>query len=407
MAPADVEIVVLVVAGLGLAVAAVSQRMDALPLSWPLLGLVAGVLAGPEVVGLVDVGVVGEGGAVLREVALVLLAVSMMAIALRYPWSEVVGHWRPVALLLVVAMPLMAMTSALVAWAVLGPAAGIGFATAMLLGAAVCPTDPVLASSVVTGDLAERDVSGRTRRLLSLESGANDGLALPLVVAAIGIGGTLTAGEAATEALRGALGGVLLGAGVGLLAARAVRYGEQHGATKPAPVLVFTIVLALGVLAGARLLGVGEVLAVFSAGLALNATWSGGDRVRAVTIDEAVNHYAVLPLFVLLGAALPWAAWTATGWPIVLLLVVGVMALRRVPLLLALLPLHLAVRDRLFLGWFGPVGVSGLYYLLEVGHRVEGAELIVTSGVAVVAASTVAHGLTGSPGRILYRRAGG
>ena len=186
-----------------------------------------------------------------------------------------------------------------------------------------------------------------------------------------------------------------------------MRLGEQHRDTSPAQAVLFTLVLALGVLSAAHLLDVGAVLAVFVTGLALNATWTSDDRVRALTIDEALNKYAVLPVFVLLGVALPWSAWAETGWALVLL-VVGVLLLRRLPWLLALSPaLRLARRDALFLGWFGPIGVSAIYYLLEVGERVPGSDLVVTAGTAVVVGSTLVHGLTGSPGRAAYARVEG
>ena len=402
-----VEVVVVVVAVLGLGVAALSSSLDRLPVSEPLLAVVAGVLVGPQVLGWVVLPELGAGPHELREVAVVLLAVSMMAIALRYPIGDVRRRAGSVGLLLGVLMPVMALASAGVAWAVLGPTAGLGAAAALLLGVAVCPTDPVLSSSVVTGGPAERDIAERTRQLLSLESGANDGLALPLVVVAVAVAGPLTGGEAGLEVLRSVLGALVLGVAAGWGAGRAVRLGEQHSDTSPAQAVLFTLVLALGVLSAAHLLDVGAVLAVFVAGLALNATWTSDDRVRALTIDEALNKYAVLPVFVLLGVALPWSAWAETGWALVLL-VVGVLLLRRLPWLLALSPaLRLARRDALFLGWFGPIGVSAIYYLLEVGERVPGSELVVTAGTAVVVGSTLVHGLTGSPGRAAYARAEG
>lgn len=82
---------------------------------------------------------------------------------------------RPSAVLLLVAMPLAAVLTGVVA-----VLAGLPLVLAAVLGACLCPTDPVLASSVVTGMPAERDVPGRLRRLLTTESGANAGLALPL-----------------------------------------------------------------------------------------------------------------------------------------------------------------------------------------------------------------------------------
>ncbi|MBP0587722.1 cation:proton antiporter, partial [Mycobacterium tuberculosis] len=87
---------------------------------------------------------------------------------LRYPFSAIRTHWRRLALLLVLVLPGMALVSTGLAMWVLG----IPFALALLFGTAICPTDPVLASSVVTGEEAEEDLPEHDRQLLSLESGA-------------------------------------------------------------------------------------------------------------------------------------------------------------------------------------------------------------------------------------------
>lgn len=393
--------VLVVVTALGLAVASLSTRLRTLPLSEPLIALVTGVLVGPFALGWLDVGTLTRNEGPAHEIANVMLAISVMAIALRYPAREAGRLWAPVTLLLVVVMPLMALTGA-----ALGATLGIGAAAAVALGCALCPTDPVLASSVVTGRPAERDLPARTRRLLSLESGANDGLALALVLVALVALGPLSGSEAAIEIVREVAGAIVLGVAAGWAAGWAVSAGEAHGATDPAPVVVFTVVLALGVLAAAELLGVGGVLAVFVAGLALNVRSPGDDRADAVVLDEAINRFLVLPGFVLLGAALPWTQWAEQG-PGLALVVLGILALRRLPWLLALAgPLRLRRRDAVFLGWFGPIGVSAIFYLTQLAERVpeEGTRLLAI-GSAVVAASTVVHGVSSTPGRRWYARA--
>ncbi len=396
-----VAVILVIVAVLGLGIATLSTRLRDLPLSEPLLALAAGALVGPAVLGVADLPPVTERSHEMHELSRVLLAVSVMAVALRYPAREA---WRlrgPVALMLVVVMPLMAAAGALVSWPL-----GLGLAAAIALGCAMCPTDPVLASSVVTGQQAERDLPERTRRLLSLESGANDGLALPLVLLALLPLGAVTGSHVGVEIVREVLGALVLGAVAGWVAGRAIRAGEDHGATDPAPVLVFTLVLALGVLGAAELLQVGGVLAVFVAGLALNLSSPGDDRAEAVVLDEAMNRFVLLPGFVLLGIVLPWAAWDDQGWGL-LLVVLGVLVLRRLPWLLLLhRPLRLPWADALFLGWFGPIGVSAMFYLTLLVERMPHTEAVpvLAIGTAVVAASTVVHGATSAPLRRLYAR---
>jgi sodium/hydrogen antiporter len=386
---------------LGLGVAALSERLRRLPVSEPLLGLLAGILLGPSVAGVLDVRPLTEDHTWLHTATRILLAISVMSVALRYPLRAVRSRLRPVLILLAVAMPLMALiTAGLSAWVL-----GVGLGAAVLLGAALCPTDPVLASSVVTGGPAEEDLPARDRQVLSLESGANDGLALPLVLAAVAIAGPLTGAEAALESLWQVAGAVVVGLVTGWLGGRALRAGEEHGSTDPGPLALFTAVLALAVLGLSGLIHVDGVLAVFICGLAFNGVSTGSERTSDVPIDEAVNRFLVLPLFIGVGAALPWAVWADLGWR-GLLLAAAVLLLRRLPVLVALRrPLRLGWPDALHLGWFGPIGVSALFYLALEAKRLGADPTVLAAGSLVVVASVVVHGVTAAPGRAAYRAA--
>lgn len=394
------DVLLVAVGALGVAVAALSSRIRRLPVSEPLLGLVAGVLAGPEVLGALALPPITEEHTTVHEAARILLAVSVTGVALRYPFGAVRAQLRPVLILLLVAMPAMALVSTGLAAATLG----LSLAAALLLGTAVCPTDPVLASSVVTGEPAEKGLPARDRQILSLESGANDGLALPLVLAAIAFAGPMSAGEAVVEMLWQVLGAVLLGAVAGWLGGRAMRAGDQHGAAAHGPLLLFTVLLALLVLGLSGLLHLDGVLAAFVAALAFNLTSTGAERTAEVEIDEAVNRFAVLPMFVLLGATLPWSVWAELGWAAVLL-AIAVLLLRRLPVLLLLRrPLRLGWADAVYLGWFGPVGVSAVFYLTLEAEELGLAEPAVGAAMMIVVASTVAHGVTAWAGPPLYQR---
>jgi NhaP-type Na+/H+ or K+/H+ antiporter len=382
---------------LGLLVAALSGRLRGLPVSVPLLALVVGVVLGPSVTGALPVPLLTEVHTPYHEAARILLAVSVMAVSLRYPLRQVTRHWPALVVLLGVALPAMAAVTAGLAAATLGA----GVAVAVLLGVALCPTDPVLASGVVTGEPAERDIAERSRQLLSIESGANDGLALPLVLIGLAIVGGGVDGALA-ESVWQVASGVVVGMVAGWLAGRALRAGERHGATEGASALFFTLLLALGVLGLAGLMHADGVLAVFVAGLAFNA--AGTQRGGEVRIDEGINRFVVIPLFLAFGAALPLGEWARLGWRGALL-VVGVLLLRRLPVLLLLRrPLRLQWRDAAYLGWFGPVGISALFYLTLEADRLSLDPVVLVAGSLVVAASVVAHGLTGSPGRRLYVR---
>ena len=120
-------------------------------------------------------------------------------------------------------------------------------------------------------------------------------------------------------------------------------------------------------------------------------------------MQEAVNRFFVLPVFVLLGLALPWQQWLELGWA-GLLLVAAVLLLRRLPAVLAvtpILPQARGLRDTLVLGWFGPIGVAALFYA-SLSLREVGTEEVWVVGSLVICASILVHGVTAAPLTRLY-----
>jgi hypothetical protein len=121
-------------------------------------------------------------------------------------------------------------------------------------------------------------------------------------------------------------------------------------------------------------------------------------------IQEAISRFFDLPIFVVLGMALPWEGWLELGWGGILL-VAAVLLLRRLPAVLALRPLLGPLRsggkDVLFLGWFGPIGAAALYYA-AFSYRETGIEAAWTVGSLVICASVVVHGVSATPLTKLY-----
>lgn len=395
------DLLLAAVGALGVVIVALSARIHRWPVSEPLIALVAGVILGPAVTGVLDLPDIVRDQSTLHTGAEILLGISVMGVALRYPFSAIRQHWKKLTLLLVVALPAMALISTgLAMWTV-----GLPLAAALLLGTAICPTDPVLASSAVTGDDAEKDLPEQDRQLLSLESGANDGLALPLVLVALVVATPLTAGSAASEIGWQIIGALVVGVVAGVSAAKALHFSERHHSVENGPVLMFTLLLTLLVLGVSGLISVNGVFAAFVAGLAFNRTSAGEERRVEVEIDEAVNQFAVLPFFIAFGAMLPWEQWGQLGWTAVGL-TVAVLVLRRPPVIFALMrPLGLRAHNAAFLGWFGPVGVAAVFYLTEEASRAGPDSVLLGLGTLIVAASTVTHGVTAAPGRVLFRRA--
>src|SRR5215207_2289686 len=117
------------------------------PVSEPLIALLAGVLIGPSALGLLDLADLGDQALILEEAALVTLGVALVGVALRLPVGYSRRNWRLLFVLLGIVMPLMWIAGALLAYLIVG----VPFWVAVMIGAFVTPTDPVLASSIVAG----------------------------------------------------------------------------------------------------------------------------------------------------------------------------------------------------------------------------------------------------------------
>ena len=380
-------------------------------LSGPLLATLAGVAAGPVGLGWFDPAAWGDPADWMRPVALLTLAIGLMGVALRLPRESVLSrpHLVTVGTLLGPGMLAMWAGSTLCARLALG---ADGWAAA-LIGAAVVPTDPVLASAVVSGKFAREHLPDRLRHAISAESGANDGLAVPLAaLAAAGAGGAMATaggwGEWFLQAvLRETLGAALLGAACGAACAALLNWGERRHETDEVGLLSSALALTLATLGAAGILGVSGPLAVFAAGLGLAWNLPKTERREEGQIQDAVNQFFLLPAFGLLGAVLPWAEWAALGWrgPA---FAAALLLVRRPPWLWlvgrfmpAALPDLSTPRERLFAGWFGPIGVAALYYAAEYHAELPA---LWPAATLAVAASVAAHGATAAPLTRRYAR---
>jgi NhaP-type Na+/H+ or K+/H+ antiporter len=195
--------------------------------------------------------------------------------------------------------------------------------------------------------------------------------------------------------------GAALGAGVGA----ALRLADRAGLMEKHSFLSLSVALSLLAVTLAKLAGSDGILAAFVAGLSLSLVTSAAERVREENIQEAISKLFNLPIFVLLGAALPWSAWAEWGW-LGVVFVGAVLLLRRPPVVLGLAPglgAGLQRRDGLFLAWFGPIGVAAIYYALLALEKT-GDPTVWHLASLVIAASVLAHGVTGAPLMALYRR---
>lgn len=403
----DLNLALAVLGGLVLVLSLVSGLIKETPYlpTQPLVAVLVGVIVGPDGLGLLRLSGWGDPITVLEQVARLTIGFSVMAAALRIPRTYFSDRWKAMSTLLVPGQLLMAVVSGLFAYWLLG----VPFWVGMLIGAILTPTDPVIASTIVTGEVAEQHIPERLRHLLSSESGANDGGAYPLVFLAIfmlehSFGNALTQWMTNTL-LWDVLFAVIAGLVVGAITGRIQRWALDNDYIDETPLLTVTISLAVLLLGIVKLLGSDGILAVFVAGLAFNRVAPGDPESEEETATDAVEHLFTIPVFVFFGMALPWNEWVGLGWAGVAFLG-SVLLFRRLPMLFALkrfIPPLKDTADTALAGWFGPIGVAAIYYATLSVHETD-TMMGWTVGSLVVAGSVVAYGITTTAGTEFYGR---
>ena len=253
-----------------------------------------------------------------------------MGVALRLEREDIARLARPIAWLLTAGMVAMWLVSSIVAWLAFGASAWV----CLLIGAVVTPTDPVVASSIVSGRFARSYLRSGLRDTLSRESGANDGLAYPFVMLAI-VMLAHPAGEAlARWAFEAVLIGVVLAVPIGLAlgwgTARLLRLARSHGVVERHSPMTTTIALSLATLGLAALAGADALVSVFVAGLAYNWADRRDDENEEEDVQEAIAKLFTRPILVLFGTLLPWEAWAERPWAFALF-ALAILALRPRP----------------------------------------------------------------------------
>lgn len=388
-----------------IAVALLSGLIKRSPVSEPVLAVLAGLAVGPYGLDWLDLARWGDKNVILEQAAHLTAAVGLMSVALRIQRQSIRPLLRPVTLLLTAGMlGMWLICSALAGWLL-----GLPLWTALLLGAIGTPTDPVVSSSIVSGPFADKNLPLRLRDGLSLESGANDGLAYLLVMLPV-----LMLQHAPDQAwsqwlfealLIGVVGACVIGLAIGFVAAHALRFALHRRLVAQPSLLGFTIALSLFTLGAAKLLHADAIISVFLAGLTFNLMTDARESARAENIQEMAAKLLMLPMFVIFGVALPLADWGRLGWPL-LALAVLVLLLRRPPVVTALRPLWRGWfnrEDSRFLGWFGPIGVAAMYYAAMARNHVHD-PLLWQAASALIFTSILAHGISASPLTRLYAR---
>ncbi|KAL8671389.1 MAG: hypothetical protein Q9168_004102 [Polycauliona sp. 1 TL-2023] len=357
-----------------------------LHLSEPPLATVVGIIFGPQVLGVIDPASWGWTDTLTQEAARIVVSLQCFTVGVELPKAYFSRHWRSVAMMLVPVMTYGWLVTAAFVYAIMKTE----WSTALIISACLTPTDPVLAAAVLQGSKFSARVPRRLRHMLSAESGCNDGTSFPFLYAGLllltgkSTGGIVKAWFLDTILWQCMLG-LLVGLVLGHFANRALRTAQRRGWIDPASFLSFYLLLALLSVGVGSSLGLDDFLVAFGAGTGF--AWDGwfANKTKETHINDILDLVLNSSAFVYFGAIIPWSQFVPgeftpdiTPWRLLGLLA-AVLAFRRLPIVMLLKPLIPDIRtyrEALFCGHFGPMGLGGLFLVIEARAQLETGESI-------------------------------
>jgi NhaP-type Na+/H+ or K+/H+ antiporter len=352
--------------------------------------VVAGFLLGPGALGVLEID--AESGFV-HDLAIVALIVILFRDGLEVEAEMLQRAWRLPLRKLVLAMPLTAVIVAVATHLL----TGLGWTASFLVGSLLSPTDPVLSSSVVTNPRVPRLV----RHSLNLESGMNDGLALPAVLAfAAALGGDegfVWWRFVLQDVTLGFAFGIAMGFLAGWLMPRARGYAAEIPDHQKSLYALGAAFATYGVTVGLPPEGNG-LIAVFTCAITLGIRRPDLRATFEARADDIVE-IAKLGVFVVFGSLLTLGGLFQDGWAAVAVVAVTLLVARPAAIWVALAGTHTPPAMQAFMAWFGPKGVATMTFsLLVLSQGLPDGDRLFNLAALCVVCSILAHGLTDTPG---------
>jgi NhaP-type Na+/H+ or K+/H+ antiporter len=348
-------------------------------LSTAVLFLVAGFLVGDGMLGLLPL---TADVPVVRQFAELALFSVLFTDGMQAGVRDLGRAWRLPARALLLGMPLTMAGTAVFAHYV----AGLPWTQAWLVGAVLSPTDPVFAAAIV----GRSDVPRRLRLLLNVESGVNDGLALPVVIVLLAV---VSEREADPLTLLEELAlGVALGVAIPWVAIKLERLRFFQAADRYQPLYAFAI--GLLVFGAGSLLHANLFLAAFAGGVTV-ATVAPEVRRAFHDFGDTITELLKLAALLVFGALMSPELFAEIPLGGYLFALLALLVVRPSAIGLALLGSRIAWREWVAAAWFGPKGFASVVYgLLILTAGVPGGEEMYHLIALVVVASILAHSST-------------
>ena len=398
------ESTIAVLALLVLAWAAVSGVLARHDITGPFVFAVAGyLLANPDWGPLtVDVDT-----AAVHIVAEVTLALVLFSDAVRVNLAELRRDLAIPVRLLAIGLALSVILGGLFAGWIL---AGLPWALAGFVGAALAPTDAALSVEVIN----DEHIPLRLRRALNVESGLNDGIATPIVVFMLAVAASqlgMVNESVSLEigaTLRELGGGILTGIGVGIGGASLISTAARRGWVTSDGRRLATLAVAVAAFAAALAFDTNGFLAAFVAGIAFGAVLEDTvvDRDEATELVALGGELLALIVWFLFGATLVPLAFEDLDGRTVVYALASLTVIRMLPVAVSLWRSGLDRPSVVFIAWFGPRGLASVVFALlameELGETTPAVRRAVATVALTVLLSVVLHGLSARPGGRRY-----
>jgi NhaP-type Na+/H+ or K+/H+ antiporter len=352
--------------------------------------VVAGFLLGEGGAGILDL---DPTSGFVQGLAVVALILILFRDGLEVEQEMLQKAWHLPLRQLVLAMPLTCVLVALLTHTV----TDLDWAESFLVGALLSPTDPVLSSSVVTNPRVPRIV----RHSLNLESGLNDGLALPAVLAFSAVASAdrdfVWYEFVIQDVGVGFLSGVVVAFAASQLMPKASALGHEISAHQKS---MYALGVAFAAYGAATLPPEGNgFIAVFVAAIAFGI-WRPDIRRCFETRAEDIIEVVKLGVFLVFGAIFTLDTLFQDGWAVVAIAVFTLLVARTVAVFVSLAgSRQVDFAQKAFMAWFGPKGVATMTFALFVlGSAVPEGERIAAIAALTVFLSIIAHGLSDHPG---------
>ena len=385
------HLAVAIIAILILAFGLVSQKAEKTPLTAPMFFVAIGIVLSPLGLNLLNLEINAEITRTIAEITLIIiLFVDASFIKLKHMRARLQGiPFR----LLGIGLPLT-MLSGVIVGMVLFPQWNLWLVA--LLALILSPTDAALGQAVVKSE----SVPIKVRESISIESGLNDGIALPPILVCIAVLSSVTGTISQDDhwlayTAKQLTFGPLVGCLVGIIGGKLVEQAARRQWMEPVFQRLAAISLALLAFSGAELLHGNGFIAAFCAGLFLSVK-NEQVRERIQEFGETEGQLLTLFVFFILGLfAIPnyMQYWTAEIWVYALL---SLTVIRMAPVFICLIGSDTNFYSKCFIAWFGPRGIASILYMLLVISELGGEQYAQMLSVIVltVTLSVFAHGVT-------------